>query len=69
MVAAGKGRADVVSVLLANGADTGLRSRDGSTARAWAERFGREEVLEVLDEFEREVSRSKQGWWVVVERT
>ncbi|GAB4819950.1 hypothetical protein N2152v2_006996 [Parachlorella kessleri] len=60
MVAAGKGRADVVSVLLANGADPALTSRDGSTARQWAARFDRREVLELLDEYEAEVASAEE---------
>lgn len=64
MVAAGKGRADVVSVLLANGADPSLTSRDGSSARDWAARFGKEEVVEILDEYQQEVSLMVQVHFV-----
>ena len=48
MVAAGKGRAAEVSVLMANGADPELRSRDGGRAVDWATRFGHFAVAESL---------------------
>ena len=48
MVAAGKGRLDDVITLLANGADAAARSRDGSTAADWADRFGYPDVSEFL---------------------
>ena len=48
MVAAGKGRAAEVSVLMANGADPELRSRDGGRAVDWATRFGHFAVAEAL---------------------
>lgn len=40
MVAAGKGRVDVVEALLANGADPSLQARNGMVARDWATQFG-----------------------------
>ena len=49
MAAAGKGRLEDVAVLLSNGADPLLRSRDGSTARDWAAKFGHIDVAEYLD--------------------
>ena len=49
MAAAGKGRLDDVAALLCNGADPRLTSRDGSTAAAWALRFGHVDVAEYLE--------------------
>ena len=48
MVAAGKGRAAGGSLLMANGADPELRSRDGGRAVDWATRFGHFTVAEAL---------------------
>ncbi len=47
MVAAGKGRLDVLSVLLSNGADPLLAAKNGMTARDWAAHFGFEDIVEV----------------------
>eukprot|EP00250_Pteridium_aquilinum_P000849 c11023_g1_i1 orf=66-3809(+) len=48
MVAAGKGRLTEVLLLLSRGANMDLTSQDGTTALDWAERYGREEIKEIL---------------------
>ena len=48
MAAAGKGRLHEAIVLLANGAEPTLTSRDGSTAQDWAQRFGHQDVADLL---------------------
>ena len=48
MVAAGKGRIDVVNALLMNSADPGLSSADGSKAKDWAVKFGHQDIAETL---------------------
>ena len=58
----------MVAVLLANGADVGLRSRDGSTAAGWAAMFGHREIEGMLGEHAEQVGRwgwSTQGRWAV----
>lgn len=50
MAAAGKGRLEDVITLLSNGADASAKSRDGSTAANWAEKFGHLEISEYLEE-------------------
>ena len=48
MATAGKGRLHEAIVLLANGAEPSLTSRDGSTAQDWAQRFGHQDVADLL---------------------
>ena len=49
MAAAGKGRLDEAAALLSAGADAMLTSKDGSTARDWAVKFGHPEVADFLE--------------------
>ncbi|CAG9460433.1 unnamed protein product [Pedinophyceae sp. YPF-701] len=48
MVAAGKGRLDIVQALLANGASATVASRNGMTAVQWAEQFGHAECAQCI---------------------
>ncbi len=48
MAAAGKGRLADVAALLTAGADPLLRSRDGSSARDWATKFGHAQIANFL---------------------
>ena len=48
-IASEKGHADVVRVLLDNGADASLRTSDGETALQVATRFGHTEVMSLLE--------------------
>ena len=50
MAAAGRGRADVVDVLLALGADTALASHQGLTASDWATRMGNAHIAATLQQ-------------------
>ncbi|CAI5992045.1 unnamed protein product, partial [Closterium sp. NIES-64] len=49
MVAAGKGRAEEVEMLLSLGADVTLTSDEGSTALDWARMYGHEAVCRILE--------------------
>lgn len=49
MAAAGKGRLEEASLMVSAGADPMMRSRDGSTARDWAVKFGHSEVADFLE--------------------
>ena len=48
MAAAGKGRLEDAAALLTAGADPLLKSKDGSTARDWAARFGHDDLADFL---------------------
>lgn len=54
-VAASKGKMDAVDLLLLHNADVSQKSRDGSNARHWAERFHRPEVAARIETREVEV--------------
>ncbi|QDZ17545.1 P-loop nucleoside triphosphate helicase [Chloropicon primus] len=64
MVAAGKGRTDVCTVLIEHGADLGLASKDGKgKAKDWACKFGHHDLAEMLISREEESrkDRNKQS--------
>lgn len=57
MAAAGKGRLEDVAALLTAGADPLARSRDGSSARDWAAKFGHSDVADFLGSHMQVLSR------------
>ncbi len=57
MVASAKGKTDIVETLLENGADPGIVSKDGGTAKDWACKYGHHDLAERLISREEETRK------------
>lgn len=60
LAAAFHGRADVATVLLANGADPSITASNGMTAKDCAKQFGHEDVVHLLHEWEQAAKASME---------
>ena len=61
MVAAGKGRRDVVLALLSGGADTTLVANNGWDAAAWASHFGHTNVVDDLRRHQEQMEDAEEN--------